>query len=138
MTVDPLAAASQYAYVSLQTYLGAPDYSHQTLIDYVSPTTFTAAAADSLTVTVPPSTTDQTANLATLFPGLQAALFVAIIDITVPGQTFSVTTVSGGGRVAVAGSSWFAYMPNTTTLPTLYLTNPNTTTADLKILVLSN
>jgi hypothetical protein len=129
MAVLPVTA--QQAYVSVQAYLGLPDYTHQTVIDFVSQTTFTANAPLITTVTVPANTTDQSVNLATTFPGITAVLFLSVADVTNPGQPFSITTTSGSGRIQIAASSCAAYLTNSITPPTLFLTNPSVTTASV-------
>jgi len=136
MTTLPVTA--QQAYISLRANLGYPDYTNQPLINFVSSTTFTAAALAINEVTVSANTTDQAVNLSTLFPALSNLLFVMFIDITTPGQPFSITSVSGSGRLSVAANSFYAYMPNTSSGPTLYLTNANSTSSLIQIAVLSN
>ena len=133
-----LPGAPQSAYIALEAYLGYPDYSHQTVIDYVSPTTLQGIVQAGYPAIVPPNTTDQAGNLASLFPELAYLLFLVVMDATTPGQPFSFTTVAGSGRLSVAASSFFSYMPNGGTPPTLYLTNPNNTEALIQIGIISN
>lgn len=124
----------------LQAFLGSPDFQHQTVANFQSNETFTAAAVANTIVSVPANTTDQAVNLATLFPALTATSFIVVQDVTAtPGQPFSVTTVSGSGRIAIAGGGFLAWTQNGGAPPTLYLTNPSTTTAsDIQISVMSN
>jgi hypothetical protein len=137
-----LSAIGQQCYISLQAYLGYPDYSHVTAIDYSSAAsnpTLTAAAQSSTPVSVAANTTDQSFNLATLFPALTGLVFISLVDITGTPQPFSFGTAAGTGRQSVAAGAWAAWMPNGGAPPTIFLTNPSTTTAsNILISVLSN
>jgi hypothetical protein len=132
-----LAGTAQPTYISLQAYLGPSDYAHQTVIDYVSPQTQTATVANMVTISVPASTSYQAVNLATLFPSLTSCVFLSAVDVTSPGQGFSISTVNGSGNITVAPGAWFAYMPNSGAPPTVYLTNTSTTAALVQISVMS-
>lgn len=137
--MSTLSVAAQQFYISLQAYLGLPDYSHQTIIDYVAPSTLTAAVQGGTIITVPTSTTDQAVNLATYNPAVSACLFISIQDVTNPGQPFSFGTATGTGRIQVPASGFVALMVNGTSLPTIYLTNPSASVAsEILVSIASN
>jgi hypothetical protein len=134
-----LAGTAQQVYISLQCYLGPPDYTHETLIDYVSPTTLTGIVPQTMPYILAPSASYTSVILATWFPAVANAIFLCILDQTVPGQPFGVSTSSATGSVQIAASSFWTYMPNGGTLPTVYLSNPSGSTASLlQIMCLSN
>jgi hypothetical protein len=138
-----LPGTSQQLYYSLQAYLGPPDYTHQTIIDIVSPTTFSAIIAQITNYEIAASTSYQSVNLSTIFPAVSNAIFLVVCDVTSPNQTFGISTVNGSGSITIAaitgtyGGFWCC-TPNGGTLPTLYMSNPNSTPGLLQIGVFSN
>jgi hypothetical protein len=135
--MSDLPVAAQQAYISIQAYLGPPDYSHITAIDYVSPTIQTAAVMDALEISIPGSTSYQAVALGTLLAALSAGVFLSLSDITSPNQSFGVSTVNGSGGVTIAPGGFWAYMPNGGAFPTLYLSNPNSGAGLVRIAVMS-
>lgn len=136
-----LPASPQQAYISLQAYLGAPDYSHETVIDFNSASTFpnlTAAVMEAYDYLLVNGASYTAVNLATQFPAISNAVFIAVMDVTVPGQTFGISTASASGLVTIAPSCWWSFMPNGGALPTIYLTNTNATSGLIRIAALSN
>ena len=123
-----MSLATQPLAVYIEAFLGAPDYSHQTLITFTSASTATAAVQQSTLLTVNANTTDLSFNLASYFPGISNCQFVVIQDVTNPGQPFSVGS-NAGGRFSVQASSPMCWMQNGGNPPIIYLTNPSSTTA---------
>jgi hypothetical protein len=120
--------AAQQAVISLRSYFAPQGPTQQAILNSTTPDSFTADAAEVHTVSVPPSTTDQSFDLATLFPTMTAPVFCGIVDVSNPGIGFKITTVSGSGRVGVAPNFWWAYMGDgTTALPTVYISNASST-----------
>lgn len=133
-------ATLQQAYIALQAFLGSPDFSHQTAVNFVNPSTQQAAVLDSGTIDIPIATVDQATNLATMFPACQNCAFIIIQDITPsPGQPFNFTTVAGSGRLAVAANGFIAYTVNGGAPPTIYLSNPSASAVSaIKVWVMSS
>lgn len=116
------------AVISLRSYMTPQGPTQTTLVNTTTPDSFTADAADTITRSIAASATNQSFNLATLFPACTAPVFVCIADVSSPGVGFAITTVSGSGKMGIMASYWMAYMANgTTALPTVYIDNPSST-----------
>lgn len=129
-------ANSTQAFISLSCYLNPQgSSSQQNILAYRSADTLTAGPPGILTVTVAASATTSF-NLATLLAAFTAPVFVGVSEVapTNAGLGFQITTVSGSGKVGVAPNGFWSYVADgTTALPTIFVTNPSSTT----VLVLS-
>lgn len=122
-------------YIAIQAFLGQPDFTHQSIIEYVAQSTQTGSVLNSTTVTIPAGS-GLSVNLSQVFPAISNCQFIVIQDITATGQPFSVG-FSAGALVAVAASSPFCWVANGGVPPTLYLTNPNGAAGNVQISVVS-
>ena len=122
-------------YIGLEAWVGQPDITHETALNFLSPATLTAQAVYKTIINLPALTVNQLLNLAALFPAATACKFIALIDVTTIGQTFSVGTAPGAAT-PVKASSPFLWMPNENAPPNLYLSNPSATLASDILVVL--
>lgn len=133
-----LPGASQQVFISLLATLGEPDYSHLTALSFSSQPTLNGVVLPSYPVEVPSATIDQTVNLPSIFPAITNLVCIAVMDITNPGQNFSLTTTAGSGRMLIAASSPWFYMAGGGAPPIIYLSNSNLTTSLILITLISN
>jgi hypothetical protein len=130
-------------YVALRSYMNPDGPTQTALMNYASSVTLTAQLNGAQTVIVPINTTGFAVALATLFPNMTLPLFVAIMDVTVPGVGGLFYTHSGASsseKQTIGQNGFVAWMPDgATPLNTLYFDNPSTTSElVLAIAVASN
>jgi hypothetical protein len=126
--------------INTQVSYGLGFQNNTNLIDYVEPGTTTALYNGQTTVFIPPSTTDQAINLATLFPYVNTPLLWGVQDISNPGQSFSLA------MAASAGSQKFTIAPGgfqinrvNGSAPILYVSNSDPSNyVILKVFMLAN
>jgi hypothetical protein len=116
------------AVISLRAYMGPNGPTQDAILNATTPDSFTALAPGSLTITVPPSTSNQAFALATLLAAYTAPVFVGVSEQTALG--FKITTASNAsGKMGVAPGFWWSYMADgATALPTIYIDNSSSTT----------
>lgn len=135
-------ATAQQVEINSQVAFGLGYQSNQTLMNYVAPGTLTAKFALQTTVFIPPSTTAQAVNLATLFPFINTAIVYGLQDITAAGQAITVSMKSDGTNgmpQAAGGFSEWRVNCAIASAPTLYLTNSDATNyAIVKVFCLAN
>lgn len=123
---QPTNLRAQQIEINSQCSFGLGYQSNQTLMNYVEPGTTTANFALSTTIFVPPSTTAQAVNLATLFPNITTAILYGVADLSYPGQEVLISMKSDGTnpmpQAAGGFSQWRVNCP-IADAPTLYLTN---------------
>src|ERR1051326_8309264 len=127
------------AVISLRSYLNAQGPTQQTILNFTSANSFTAAAGNVLTVTVTAGTSDFTLDLPTLFAAFTAPLLVSIADITNPGLGFTWSTVSAGDKQTVGENCFLAWIADgATALEPLFIDNPSASDLILSVGVMSN
>ncbi len=98
------------------------------LMNYQEPSTTTCTLQASSVVKIPKNTTNNTINLATLFPAVTTAVAYSIADITSsPGQQVAVGMASSGSRFQMAPMGMMMFRVNGSS-PTLYCDNASMTT----------
>jgi len=135
-----MATVSEPFTLVVQANWGYLDYTTTQIAAYQEPVTTTIAFAGiDPNVTVAASTSNQALNLSTTFPGLTSAQFLYIEEVTNPPTGFSIALSNGGAALTVAAGGFFAVRLGGGALPTVYLTNPNSTTSiNLSVGVASN
>jgi hypothetical protein len=126
-----MAALPKLLAVYMQAFLGEPDYSHQTGINFVAPSTLQGGALFTTAIEIPAGG-NAGANLQSLFPGATNVQFVALMDITNPGQAFTIN-----GLIPVAAGSPIAWVQNGGAPPNLTLTNPGVAAGLVQAVVIS-
>lgn len=115
------------AFVYLQAFKGVPDYVSIPAVNYQSASTYQAAVVATAQYNLAPSASSTSLNLATLFPSISAGVFFCIRDITdSPGLPFTIGFASPAS-VAIKALGFIAWMGNSNSMPTVYLTNPSST-----------
>lgn len=132
-----MSAIPQPLAVFLQAFLGQPDFTHQSMINYTSPTTGTAGFIETYTANIPTGGGIVPVNLATLFPAATNVQFLAIVDITNPGQPFNFGINNNSPLVAIPASGFAAWMQNGGAPPTIYLSNINAAASQVQIALAS-
>lgn len=127
-TNPPTNATANQFECNLQVAYGLSWQANQVLCNYIEPGTSQANYPLATTIYVPPSTTAQAVNLATLFPYIQTALFYSVQDVSNPGQAFSFSTASAGNYIPIAAGGFAAFRTNCPigSAPTIYLSNADT------------
>lgn len=112
--------------IASQAVLGLSYGVNQTLQNYNENGSTTARFALSQTIFVPPNTTDQSINLATLFPSINSAIMWGVSDISSPGQAWSFGMAAGGSRFDINPGGYFSARVNGSA-PTIFVDNPSAT-----------
>lgn len=117
---------------------GLAQWANMPLFRYIEPTSTTCLFAESATVVVPPATSNQAVNLATLFPSINTAVAYCVTDISYPGQQVSIGMASGGSRFTLAANGFLMARVNGTA-PTLYVDNASASaSAILRVVAIGN
>lgn len=131
-------AAAQQVQINSQVVYGLSENNNTVLQNYIEPSTTTALFQGSIVVVVTANTTNNTYNLATLFPVANTPIFWGVMDISTPGQQVNIGLASGGARFSVSPNGFINVRTNGA-FPTLYIDNPSASTnAILQIYMLSN
>jgi hypothetical protein len=118
------------------SYLG-----NATVFTYAEPNQSTALFSTSQTVLIPANSTNNTVNLATLFPNVNNPLVFVLTDISNPGQEMNIGMASGGSRFDMNPNGFFMFRVSQSTgsCPTLYIDNPSSNmSAFLQVTCLAN
>lgn len=130
--------ANQNCVITVDAYIGPGAGDNQlsnagaiTSFNWQSGASLTASTIQRLNPTIAANTTGTSFNLGTLFsvPPIGPVL-IAIVDATIPGVGFQITT-TGGTLCNVGPSGFWMFTPNTTTgtLPTVTINNTSLTSA---------
>ena len=129
-----LATKAMVCYI--QAFLGEPDWSHDTAINYKTADTATGAVVQTLLVNVLAAATDYEVDLDVLFPVVDNCQFVAVQDVTNPTQAFSFATQPGGRKAIQAGAP-ICWLQNGGRPGKIYLSNANAGTSQILVTVIS-
>jgi hypothetical protein len=137
-----ISTTDSQAFISLRSFLNPQGPTQQTILNYQSEDSLTAAAGAQTIITVAPTTTGHLIDFAVLFPALTAGVFISIADITNPGLGFKFYFTSGaaaGAKQTVGENSWFAFVSDGAAAPNpVYIDNASTDTLVLAIGLMSN
>ena len=131
-----MAIATQPLYISLQAFLGEPDYTHETILNFIAAATLTGSVVYKTTVAVPNSTTDQQVDMSALFPNLTACKMLVVIEVSSTPLAISVG-LSAGTRVALTAGYPMIFFPNAGTPPDVYLTNASGSAAEVMVIAVA-
>ena len=137
----PTNAQPNQVEINCQVSYGLGWQASTTMMNYIEPGTTTANYPLSTIVYVPPSTTAQAINLATLFPNIQSAILYAVQDDSNPGQAFSLATGAADTYMPIAAGGFACFRVNCpiASAPTLYVSNSDASNyVILKVLALAN
>ncbi len=140
MTAIGTNVSSTQCVYSLRCYINPVQSTQQLVLGNTSVDGFTADLSEIQNKTVAPSTTDSAFALATLFPVMTAPVWVSVTEPQSAANIgYKITTVSGSGRMGIApAGSWVYLADGTTALPTIYITNSNSSqTLYIQIAVVS-
>lgn len=131
-----MTATSVPLYIAVQAFLGQPDYTHETILNFISGTTLTGTKVYKTTVALADSTTDQQVNLATLFPNLTACKLLIVIEITSTPVAISIGFAAGASKALKAGYP-FIFPLNGTAPGSLYLSNSSGGAAEVMVIAVA-
>jgi len=131
-------AAPQQVQINSQICFGLSQNNNTVLQNYIEPNTTTALFQATLVVVVTANTTNNTYNLATLFPVANTPILWGMEDISSPGQQVNWGLASGGQRFNMAPNGYFVCRV-AGGAPTLYIDNPSmSVNALIQLFVISN
>ena len=131
-----MALATKAMVCYIQAFLGEPDFSHDTAINYKTADTATGAVVQTLLVNVSAGATDFEVDLDDFFPAIDNCQFVAIQDVTNPTQAFSFATQPGGRKAIQAGAP-VCWLQNGSTPGKIYLSNANAGVSQILVTIIS-
>ena len=131
------SATGQNIQIGAEVVMGLQSVYPNTLFQYQEPPATTAQFQGSTILSIPPTSTNNTVNTATLFSGMATPILVGIADITNPGVQLSVGLDSGGAREVMAPNG-FHIVRVASGFPTFYIDNATSGAALLRVFILSN
>lgn len=122
-------------YIAIQAFLGQPDFTHQTVAEFIAQSTQTGSVVNSLTVNIPAGGS-VVAALATLMSAISNTQFVIVQDVTSVPQAFNFG-FSAPASVPIAPAAPMCWVQNGGVPPTIYLSNVNAGASTIQVTVVS-